>query len=61
MIGIWCEQNNANTHPGKTKELWCYLNNREVKHEMPLVNISGAAIKKEPTMNDLGVIFEISL
>ena len=41
--------------------LWCSLNNRAVNDDMPVVDISGAAIKREPTLRYLGVIFDRSL
>ena len=60
-IGTWCEQKNAKIHPDKASVLWCSLNNRAVKDAMPEVEISGKAIKREPTLRYLGVIFDRSL
>ena len=35
-IDGWCDDNNGKLHSGKAAALWCSLNNKAVKDEMPL-------------------------
>ena len=41
----WCEEYNGKLHPDKASVLWCTLNNRAVKDDMPEVSIAGKVIK----------------
>ena len=40
----WCEEYNGKLHPDKASVLWCTLNNRAVKDDMPEVSIAGKVI-----------------
>ena len=52
----WCEENNGKLHPDKASVLWCTLNNRAVKQDMPEVSISGGVIKRDQWLRYLGII-----
>ena len=60
-IGTWCEENNGKIHPGKASVLWCSLNNRAVKEEMPEVSINGQPIKRDDTLRYLGIVLDRTL
>jgi len=60
-IGTWCDEHNGKIHPGKAGVLWCSLNNRAVKATMPEVYINGQAIKREPNLRYLGIVFDRTL
>ena len=60
-IGTWCEDNNGKIHPGKASVLWCSLNNRAVRAEMPEVSINGQPIQREESLRYLGIVFDRTL
>ena len=57
----WCEEYNGKLHPDKASVLWCTLNNRAVKDDMPEVSIAGKVIKRDHSLRYLGIVFDRSL
>ena len=57
----WCVEYKGRIHPDKACVLWCSLNNRAVKSEMPPVFIEGKELQREHTLKYLGITFDRSL
>ena len=60
-LGEWCDSHNGKLHPDKACVLWCSLNNRAVKTDMPTVNIQGKTLSREHSLKYLGITFDRSL
>ena len=60
-VGEWCDSHNGKLHPDKACVLWCSLNNRAVKTDMPTVNIQGKTLSREHSLKYLGITFDRSL
>ena len=60
-IGTWCYENNGKIHPGKASVLWCSLNNRTIRAEMPEVSINCQPIQRKKSFRYLGIVFERTL
>ena len=60
-LGEWCESHNGKLHPDKACVLWCSLNNRAVKTDMPTVSIQGKTLSREHSLKYLGITFDRSL
>ena len=56
-IDGWCDDNNGKLHSGKAAALWCSLNNKAVKDEMPKVFIDGNEINRVLLLPYLGLLF----
>ena len=46
-LGHWCEVFKGRIHPYKAGVIWCSLNDRAVKAEMPVVYIEWKELKRE--------------
>ena len=57
----WCEDNNGKLHSGKAAALWCSLNNRAVKDDMPKVYIDNKEINRVHVLPYLGLLFDRTL
>ena len=60
-LGHWCEDYKGRIHPDKAGVLWCSLNNRVVKAEMPEVYMEDKALKSEQHLKYLGITFDRSM
>ena len=60
-IDGWCDDNNGKLHSGKAAALWCSLNNKAVKDEMPKVFIDGSEINRVHLLPYLGLLFDRTL
>ena len=60
-LGHWCEDYKGRIHPDKAGVMWCSLNNRAVKAEMPVVYIEGKELKREQYLKYLGITFDRSM
>ena len=60
-LDTWCTEYKGRIHPDKACVLWCSLNNRAVKSEMPPVHIEGKQLQRENSLKYLGVTFDRSL
>jgi ribonuclease HI len=60
-IDGWCDDNNGKLHSGKAAALWCSLNNKAVKDEMPKVFIDGNEINRVHLLPYLGLLFDRTL
>ena len=54
----WCEDNNGKLHSGKAAALWCSLNNRAIKDDLPKVHIAGKEIGRVHILLYLGLLFD---
>ena len=43
----WCDENNGKLRPDKASVLWCSLNNRAERDQMPDVKVAGKVIERE--------------
>ena len=57
----WCEEHKGRIHPDKACVLWCSLNNKAVKTEMPPVFIDEKELQRVNSMKYLGITFDRSL
>ena len=57
----WCDQHNGKIHPDKASVLWCSLNNRAVKTDMPELAIKWQVIQREQSLKYLGITFDRTL
>ena len=60
-LGHWCEDYKGRIHPDKAGVMWCSLNNRVVKADMPAVYIEGKELKREQHLKYLGITFDRSM
>ena len=57
----WCVEHKGKIHPDKACVLWCSLNNKAVKTEMPPVFIDEKELERVNSMKYLGITFDRSL
>ena len=60
-IDGWCDDNNGKLHSGKAAALWCSLNNKAVKDEMPKVFIDGNEINRVHLLPHMSLLFDFAL
>ena len=57
----WCTEMSAVVHPDKASVLWCSLDNRIVRADVPGLTIDGRNINRESNLKYLGITFDRSL